>query len=212
MGRPAVFLDRDGTLIAEKGYLCRPEEVNLLPGAARAVRLLREAGFFLVLVTNQAAIAKGLLTEAQLAQIHERLQKLLECEGTNINAFYYCPHHPAGRLAVYRKRCPCRKPAPGMLLRAAREHCLCLPNSFLVGDKLTDVAAGRRAGCRTILVTTGHGEDERAKMRRTGVVPDFIRDNLAEAARLICTYSRYPRARRCSVSCGSTCGGLTFSR
>ncbi len=212
MKRRAVFLDRDGTLIEERDYLYRPEQVNLLPGAARAARLLREAGFYLVLVTNQSAVAKGLLTEKQLAVIHNRLQHLLEREKTKLDAVYYCPHHPQSGSVSYRMSCACRKPAPGMLLRAAEEHDLCLCNSFLVGDKLTDIVAGRRAGCRTILIKTGYGEQELRKIWQARIIPDFVLENLAQAARLICAYSIYPRACRCSFIFGSTCGGATFSR
>lgn len=184
MKKPAVFLDRDGTLIAENGYLCRAEDLRLLPGAARGVRLLREAGFSVILVTNQSAVARGLLTKGQLAEINHRLQQLLGQERAVLDAVYYCPHHPGG-IGPYRKFCFCRKPEPGMLLRAALEHSLCLSSSFMVGDKLTDIIAGRRAGCRTVLVRTGYGEQELARIERERVAPDFVMEDLERAARLI---------------------------
>lgn len=184
MKKPAVFLDRDGTLIAENGYLCRAGELRLLPGAARGVRRLQEAGFRVILVTNQSAVARGLLTEKQLAGINERLQQLLEREQARLDAVYYCPHHPEG-FGSYRQFCFCRKPEPGMLLRAAAEHGLSLGGSFLVGDKLTDIIAGKRAGCRTVLVRTGCGERELARAGREGVIPDFVLENVERAARLI---------------------------
>jgi len=191
MKKPAVFLDRDGTLIEEKGYLRHAAEVNLPAGAAGAVRMLRQAGFAVVLITNQSAVARGFITEAQLVQIHARLQQLLQQEGAMIDAIYYCPHHPDAGNAPYRQRCDCRKPGPGLFFRAAREHSLSLPDSFLVGDKLTDIAAGQRAGCRTVLVRTGYGEQEIARMRKLRIIPDFIAGGLDEAARRICSFKNY---------------------
>lgn len=198
MKKTAVFLDRDGTLIEEKGYLCRAREVKLLPGAAQAIHLLRKAGFSVILVTNQSAVARGLLTEAQLAVIHDRLQQLLHQEGTGLDAIYYCPHHPESGLGYYRKFCTCRKPEPGMLLRAARMHHLSLKDSFMVGDKLTDIAAGKSAGCRTILVRTGYGEQEIAWIGQKNIFPDFMVENLGEAARLICSRIKSSTGWSCS--------------
>ena len=183
--KPAVFLDRDGTIIKEKDHLCYIREIDLLPDAAWAIRLLRKAGFFLVVVTNQAAVAKGLLTEEQLAIIHARLQQLLRREGAWLDALYYCPHHPENGYFPYQKTCACRKPEPAMLLQAAREHNLCLESSFLIGDTLTDMEAGRRAGCRTILVRTGYGEQELTSIWQAKIFPDFVVNNLSEAAFLI---------------------------
>jgi len=184
MKKPAVFLDRDGTLIAENGYLCTAGELRLLPGAARGVRWLQEAGFRVILVTNQSAVARGLLTEKQLAEINKRLLELLKREGARLDAIYYCPHHPEG-LGPYRQHCCCRKPEPGMLLQAAAGHGLNLGESYLVGDKLTDIIAGKRAGCRTILVKTGCGERELARAEKEGAIADFVVENVERAARLI---------------------------
>ena len=143
-GAPAVFLDRDGTLMEDVGYPRDPADVRLLDGAAEALVSLREAGFRLVVVSNQAGIGRGLITPEEARRVHERLVAELERRGARLDDARYCPHAPdAG--------CDCRKPAPGMLLAAAEDLGLDLGASFMVGDKAIDVEAGRRAGCRTIL-------------------------------------------------------------
>jgi D,D-heptose 1,7-bisphosphate phosphatase len=155
--RPAVFLDRDGTLIEQVHYLADPELVRLLPGAGETLRRLRDAGFATVLVTNQSAIARGILTEARLHLIHDEMNRQLAAEGTAIDAIYFCPEAPAGddRTVVEHGD---RKPGPGMLLRAAGEMDLDLDASWMVGDMISDVLAGINAGCRgSILVRTGKG-------------------------------------------------------
>lgn len=152
---PAVFLDRDGTINVEVDYLARPEDLELYPGAAAAVRRLNEAGRFVVVVTNQSGVARGLLDEETLSRIHARLDELLADAGAHVDAYSWCPHHPDVGQPPYRRACDCRKPAPGMLLDAAREHGLDLARSWTVGDSLRDVAAGRAAGTRAILVGTG---------------------------------------------------------
>ena len=143
-GAPAVFLDRDGTLMVDVGYPRDPADVRLLDGAADALVQLRNAGFRLVLVSNQAGIGRGLITEAEARSVHERFVAELARRGARLDDARYCPHAPdAG--------CDCRKPAPGMLLAAAGDLGLDLEASFMIGDKATDVEAGRRAGCRTVL-------------------------------------------------------------
>jgi D-glycero-D-manno-heptose 1,7-bisphosphate phosphatase len=146
--RPAIFLDRDGTLNVECSYLTRPEQVVLLPGAGAAVRRLRAAGFACVVVTNQSALGRGMMTEADLTCVHEELARQLREAGAVLDGFYHCPHfidHPE------------RKPAPGMLLRAAAELRLDLAASWMVGDSVRDIQAGHSAGCKEcILVRSGH--------------------------------------------------------
>ena len=178
MGRPAVFLDRDGTLVREVGYLRSVRELRLLPGAARAVRRLNDAGFAVIVATNQSGVARGLLTEEALAQIHGALAARLARRGGHLAGIYYCPHHPAAPLTQYRRRCRCRKPAPGMLLRAARDLDLDLPRSFAIGDAERDLEAGRRAGCRVVLVRTGYGT---AVCSRGEVRADHVADDLCAA-------------------------------
>lgn len=151
MARAAIFLDRDGTLIQEVGYLGDPEGVVLLPGVPEALRRLRDAGYALVLVSNQAGVARGLFTEDDVRAVNARLAELLAEHDVALDAWYWCTHHPE-----VGGPCDCRKPATGMLERAAREHGLDLARSWMVGDHPSDVECARRAGARGILVLTGH--------------------------------------------------------
>jgi D-glycero-D-manno-heptose 1,7-bisphosphate phosphatase len=154
--RPAVFLDRDGTLIEEKSYLTRPDQVRLLPGVGVALQRLRAAGFVCVVVTNQSAVGRGLMTEDDLVRVHDEMSRQLLAAGARVDAIYHCPLVPttSDRSIIEH---PERKPGPGMLQRAARELHLDLPASWMIGDQLSDHCAGRNAGCRgTILVRTGH--------------------------------------------------------
>lgn len=153
----AVFLDRDGTINAEKDYLHRIEDFTFIPGAPQAIRALREAGFLVIVVTNQSGVARGYYNEADVERLHRFIQDELAAFGTTIDAFYFCPHHPEHGEEHYRITCACRKGAPGMLLQAAREHGIDLARSYMVGDKPEDIEAGRQAGCRCIMVLTGHG-------------------------------------------------------
>ncbi|GAG20401.1 unnamed protein product [marine sediment metagenome] len=148
----AVFLDRDGTIIEEVGYLRRIEDIRLLPGAAEALRGLKQAGFLLLVVTNQSAVARGWLNEQALEAIQQEINRLLQGDGGTVDAFYYCPHLPGAKLKRYARTCTCRKPKPGLLQRAARDWSVSLQRSYMVGDSRRDVEAGRRAGCCTILI------------------------------------------------------------
>jgi len=151
--RAAVFLDRDGTLIEEVGHLGEPERVVVLPGVPKALRRLADEGFALVVVSNQAGIARGLFTEEAVRAVSARAAELLAGEGApELDGWYFCPHHPD-----FTGACDCRKPAPGMLRRAAEEHGLELTASWMVGDHPIDAGAARAAGARPILVRTGHG-------------------------------------------------------
>ncbi len=147
----AVFLDRDGVLVRERGFITLPEQLSVLPGAAGALAFLRRRGFRLVVVTNQSGIARGLLTEGDLARLHADLLSRLRAEhpGAFWDALYFCPHHPREGHPPYRVDCGCRKPRPGMILRAAAEHGLDPARSWMVGDALRDLEAGRASGCRT---------------------------------------------------------------
>jgi histidinol-phosphate phosphatase family protein len=151
--RPGVFMDRDGTLIFDPGHLTEPEEVRLLPGAAEAVRRLNDAGLPVVVVTNQSVIARGLAPASKVEGGNARMVELLAAGGARVEAVYYCPHHPD-----FTGPCDCRKPLPGMLLRAAREHHIDLRMSYMIGDAHTDIAAGAAAGARTVLVME-NGQD-----------------------------------------------------
>ncbi|MBI2192463.1 MAG: HAD family hydrolase [Planctomycetes bacterium] len=150
----AVFLDRDGTVIRDVGYLSAPEDVHLLPYAARGILRMRELGYRVVLVTNQSGIARGYFTEDDFKRVEARMEEELAARGAGLDAVYYCPHLPGGAVAAYAIECECRKPKPGLILRAARELGIDLGASVMVGDTEADIQAGRRAGCRTILLST----------------------------------------------------------
>src|SRR6266487_1747231 len=153
--RKAVFLDRDGTLVHPRHYPSSPEELQLYAGIGPGLRALQKVGFRLIVITNQAGIARGYFTADDLQRMHEHLTSELAQLGVQLDAIYFCPHHPDGAIPELAIRCDCRKPQPGMLLRAAADLDLDLRASWFVGDILDDVEAGNRAGCRTILVDLG---------------------------------------------------------
>ncbi len=155
MSRPAVFLDRDGTLVEERPYLHDPERVALMPDATAALSRLARAGFALVVVTNQAGVARGLYGEDAVERVHRRLRELLAAGGVVLDGIRYCPHHPDGLMAAYARACRCRKPGPGMLEAAARDLELDLAASYLVGNDPADVGAALAAGATPLFVTTG---------------------------------------------------------
>ncbi len=163
----AVFLDRDGTINEEVGYLDRIEKLRLIPGAAEAIRLINESGMKAIVVTNQSGVARKFFDEASVDEVHARLRDMLRAEGAFLDGVYYCPHHPTEGRGDYLRTCDCRKPAPGLLLRAAEELRLDLARSYMVGDTLKDIEAGTRAGAQGILVRTGYGEEAAAEL-----VPD----------------------------------------
>jgi D-glycero-D-manno-heptose 1,7-bisphosphate phosphatase len=177
--RAAVFLDRDGTLLDEDGYLDDPEGVRLLRGAARAVAELNDAGLATVLVTNQSGVARGMFDEERLAAVHARLAELLREKGAHLDLVLYCPHHPEHGAAPYRRTCDCRKPAPGLLLEAERTLGIDLARSWVVGDAARDLEAGRKAGVpNLVLVLTGKGSATATKLspeerREVHVVADL---------------------------------------
>jgi D-glycero-D-manno-heptose 1,7-bisphosphate phosphatase len=160
----AVFLDRDGTINIEKGYLYRIEDFCFVPGAPQAIKLLKDAGFLVIVVTNQSGIARGYYSDRDVALLHNHINDELARFGTTIDGFFVCPHHPQGIVERYAEACDCRKPLPGLLLAAAEKYAIDLGNSYLVGDKATDVEAGLQAGCRSLLVRTGYGAAESAQV------------------------------------------------
>ncbi len=181
----AVFFDRDGTLNREINYLGDPEKLEMLPGAAEAVHLVRENGGKAILVTNQAGVARGYYSERDVEAVHQRLQAELKAAAdTELDAIYYCPHHPEGRGA-YRKVCPNRKPNPGMLLQAQRDYNLDLQRCFVVGDKLSDLQAGYAVGARTVLVRTGYGAETEVSLDAAEFMPDYIAQDVLDAVRWI---------------------------
>jgi D,D-heptose 1,7-bisphosphate phosphatase len=180
MAQRAVFLDRDGTLIEEAGYLDRLDRMVFFPYSVDAVRLLNRAGFAVVIVTNQAGIARGIFKEAFVAEAHRHITARLTAGGARIDGFYYCPHHPEAVIEEYRKSCDCRKPQPGLFTRAASDLNLTLDGSFVVGDRWHDLEAGQRVGARGVLVRTGYGKTEEASPS-SRVTPSAIVDNVMEA-------------------------------
>lgn len=181
MNRPAVFLDRDGTIIEDREYVRFPEEVALIPRAAEGIRKLREAGLPVFVVSNQSGIARGVLTERDVEEVNLRMIALLAVEGAGVDGIYLCPHHPEGDEPMYRAECECRKPKPGLLESAAREHELDLERSYLVGDSARDLEAGRAAGTKTVLVLTGNGRKTLGDGPRHPSADRVVAD-LAEAA------------------------------
>lgn len=155
MSNPAIFLDKDGTLIPNIPYNVHPAKIELAPTAGPALARLHQAGYRMILVTNQPGVAYGYFDEAALGPVFQRIQVLLEDHGVPLDGTYYCPHHPTGQIRRYRTPCTCRKPQPGLLVQAAADWDIDLRRSWLIGDTLDDVEAGRRAGCRAVLVDNG---------------------------------------------------------
>ena len=178
----AVFLDKDGTLIQDVPYNCDPALIRLMPNCINGLRAIAAAGFLLIVVTNQSGIALGLIPESSMSRVETRLRELLRSAGIEVAGFYYCPHLPESKILQYRRECDCRKPMPGMLHRAAAELQLDLAGSWMIGDILDDVEAGRRAGCRTILVANGHEDQWRITPVR---VPDYAVPDIDQAALMI---------------------------
>jgi D-glycero-D-manno-heptose 1,7-bisphosphate phosphatase len=178
----AIFLDKDGTLVDDVPYNVDPDLVRLTPGAGRALRLLVEGGYRLVVVSNQSGVARGLFEESALEAVEQRLRSLLRDEGVSIDGFEWCPHLVGGSVGRYAVACDCRKPAPGLLVRAAGRLGIDLRRSWIVGDILDDVEAGHAAGCRAILVDVGSETRWELTPTRT---PDAIVTSLEDAARAI---------------------------
>ena len=189
----AIFLDRDGTIIEEINYLREPNQIRLLASVIPALQRLQEH-FRLVLVTNQAGIARGYLDEDTLRHIHHHLEARLAMASINLAGVYYCPHHPEVGDPPYRQECKCRKPHPGMLLAASRDLALDLSGSYTIGDKLSDIAAGINAGTHTGLVRTGYGIEHENQVVDKGIYPDFIGNDLLAVANWILGTCRRPQA------------------
>jgi D-glycero-D-manno-heptose 1,7-bisphosphate phosphatase len=189
--RSAVFLDRDGTIIQEKGYLSDPEALELIPGAALAIRLINHLGLRAVVVSNQSGVARGYFSTARLEEIDRHLIGLLAQEGAHVDGLYYCPHHPADG-------CTCRKPEPGMLLKAAAELQLTLAHSYLAGDKGADIRAIHRVGGKGILVLTGYGREQQEGWN--GEPPDFVAQDLLEATYWVLAQEREKRRNEMAIN------------
>ena len=189
----AVFLDRDGTLIENRGYICEFSQAVVFPFAANAVRRLNRAGYRVIVVSNQSAVARGICSEEQVIALHRKLREHFAQQGAEITACYHCPFLADAAVPAFRCQSPLRKPEPGMLLQAAAEHGLDLAASFMVGDSIDDIEAGRRAGCRTLLVRTGYGSESESRLLTAGPRPDHIAADLAAAAALVVAVGKGPR-------------------
>ncbi|HEU4369201.1 MAG TPA: HAD family hydrolase [Methylomirabilota bacterium] len=180
--RPALFIDRDGTLTEEVGYVNHPSRLRLLPRSAEAIRRLNAAGMAAVVVTNQAGIARGYFSEDVLRAVNGQLTAELERTGARLDGVYVCTHHPSEGQPPFRAQCECRKPKPGLLLRAAAELGLDLGRSTMVGDKPSDLVPGRAVGAAAVLVLTGYGRGEwEYRRQRFEVEPDHVAADLLEA-------------------------------
>lgn len=171
--KPAVFLDRDGVLTVENSYITSVEELRLFPYTVECIRKIRQKGYYTIVITNQSGVARGLFTEEKLREMNDYLLKQ-----TNVDAIFYCPHHPEGKIEKYRKMCDCRKPGTGMFEAACREFTIDMPNSYMIGDRASDIAAGQKAGVRTILLESGYGSIG----LEADVMPDHIMQNLRNVA------------------------------
>ena len=179
----AVFLDRDGVITQEPPhYAHKLSQLKLIPKSADAIRLLNENGFVVIVASNQAGIAHGYYREEDAILFHQAMKENLAKEGAYIDAIYYCPHHPEAKIDRYRVDCNCRKPKPGMLTRAEKELNIDLKQSFIVGDKLSDIEAGKRAGCKTIMVRTGYGVEE---LKSNELDCDYVANDLYDAVQHI---------------------------
>jgi len=162
----AVLLDRDGVITEDPPhYAYRVEQVQIIPRSGEAIRLLNEMGYLVIVVSNQSGVARGYYREPDITRFNDEMMRQLSLDGAHIDAIYYCPHHPDAKIDKYRSTCRCRKPQPGMLLKAAEEHHINLEKSYIIGDKMSDIEAGKRAGCRGILVVTGHGAEESLRVK-----------------------------------------------
>ena len=182
----AVFLDRDGVITKEPPYYAHKiDQLELIPKSAEAIKLLNESGFKVVVISNQSGIARGYYEEKDVESYNNAMKNELEKQEAYINAIYYCPHYPEATIKEYRIDCDCRKPKPGMLKRAKEDLDLNLKGSFLIGDKMSDIEAGYRAGCKTILVLTGQGNDELKKISKMDIKPNYISNDLFAAIEII---------------------------
>jgi D-glycero-D-manno-heptose 1,7-bisphosphate phosphatase len=185
-GHPAVFLDRDGTIIEEVSYLDSVERMKLIARSAEAITILNEYGFKTVVITNQSGVARGYFSESRLEEIHDELVRRLRNYGAILDAVYYCPHHPTEGSLPYRKICSCRKPAPGLFLKAAKELGLDLFSSYAVGDRFADLECGQQVGAQGVLVLTGYGKTEIDSLQeKLPSPPSFIAQDLYEAVQWI---------------------------
>ena len=184
----AVFIDRDGTISEEVGYINHTSRFRIFPYSAEAIRYLHENDYLAILVTNQAGVARGYFSEDMVQSVHQKMSDELDQAGTALDAIYYCAHHPSVGDPPYRLDCDCRKPKPGLLLRAANDFNIELSESWMVGDRYSDIELAANARVKSVLVLSGYGRGEWEHQRNTwSIQPDLVAENLLEAVRLICS-------------------------
>ena len=182
----AAFLDRDGTIIVEKGYLSDSAQIELIPGSAAAIRRLNKAGYLVFGLSNQSGVARGFFTVQAVLSVNRRVMEMVSKEGAKIEEIYFCPHHPQGTVAEYAVTCECRKPATGMVEKVKGKYTIEPAKTLVIGDKCVDVELGRAIGARSALVKTGFGISEMEKIRSDGLIePDVYAKDLSEAVELL---------------------------
>lgn len=183
----AVFLDRDGTISFEVGYIDNVNDFKLIPGVTKALYELQELGFKLIVISNQSGVARGYFPESRVSEINNKMNGLMKEAGIEFDGIYYCPHLESGSVKDYAVNCSCRKPKPGMILKAENEHSIDLNSSFMIGDSIVDVQCGKNAGLKTIFVRTGHGTKNEAGLENFSLAerPDHIADDLSAAVEFI---------------------------
>lgn len=177
----ACFLDRDGVLIEEGNYLSSPSGVVIFSETIQALKILRENGFKVIVITNQGGVAKGYYKEKSISEVHKEIDCQLIKFGLKVDKYYYCPHHPEGTVKKYSITCKCRKPSPGLIFDAVKDFDIDISKSFLIGDKISDIEAAQKAGCEGILVRTGHGLEYIEKAKKKNII---IAENILEAVKL----------------------------
>jgi D,D-heptose 1,7-bisphosphate phosphatase len=184
----AIFIDKDGTLIPDIPYNVDPEKISLQEGALEGLYQLQQAGYLLIIISNQSGVARGFFKEEALNAVQHKIESLLAERGVVLNGFYYCPHYPNAAIQEYAVECDCRKPQPGMLLQAARELDIDLSQSWMIGDILNDVEAGKKAGCKTVLINNGNEREWQESSLRS---PDYKAKNIEEAAAQILHHQEF---------------------
>lgn len=174
--KPAVFLDRDGVLTREKSYITKIEDLEIFPYVRQCIQNIRQRGYWTIVITNQSAVARGILSEELLCQMNDYLK-----QETGVDAIYYCPHHPDGKIAVYRKQCDCRKPQIGLFHQAMKDYQIDIKNSYMVGDRAVDILAGEHMGLKTILLESGYGTNR----LEYDVRPDYVLEDLSVVCNLL---------------------------
>lgn len=184
--KPVVFLDRDGTINYDAGYINDPVNFVMYPFAAQSVKMLNDAGFLVIVITNQSGLARGFFNLDTMNKIHEKMNNQFEKQGAYIDDIFYCPHDPNAKVVEFKSVCSCRKPETGLLDMAIEKHPIDINRMYIIGDKYSDMMAGYKKGCKTIMVKTGYGKgDLLNKSDKWEVQPDAVADNLLDAVRLI---------------------------